>query len=52
MYLSFETDHGPDALSAAFPEATLSRLRSLKQAWDPEGIFSQNFDVTAPAASA
>jgi FAD/FMN-containing dehydrogenase len=51
MYLSFETDHSPVALSAAFPEPTLSRLRAIKQTWDPEGIFSQNFDVTAPAAS-
>lgn len=51
MYLSFESDHGPQAVAAAFPEPTLTRLRSIKQKWDPDGIFSQNFDVAAASVT-
>lgn len=45
MYLSFESDHRPDHVSEAFPEATLGRLRAIKSAWDPDDVFNQNFDV-------
>jgi len=45
MYLSFESAHGAGDLVRAFPEPTLSRLRTIKGRWDPEGVFSQNFDV-------
>ncbi|MFG6503719.1 FAD-binding oxidoreductase [Microbacterium sp. P05] len=47
MYLSFESDHAPRHVEDAFPPRTLARLRDLKAIWDPEGIFTQNFDVTA-----
>ncbi len=47
MYLSFESAHGSSSVSEAFPEPTLSRLRALKKRWDPDQIFTQNFDVTA-----
>ncbi len=46
IYLSFESDHAPERLLDAFPPATLERLRAVKRAWDPDGIFDQNFDVT------
>ena len=46
VYLSFESDHAPERVLDAFPPATLERLRAVKKAWDPDGIFDQNFDVT------
>jgi FAD/FMN-containing dehydrogenase len=46
MYLSFETDHGPDAVAEAFPPATLARLRAIKRRVDPDRVFVQNFDVS------
>lgn len=46
MYLSFETGTGPEVIQAAFPPATLSRLRDLKEKYDPNNVFSQNFSVT------
>jgi FAD/FMN-containing dehydrogenase len=49
IYLSFESAHGPSSVSEAFPEPTLGRLRALKKRWDPDHIFTQNFDITAGA---
>jgi FAD/FMN-containing dehydrogenase len=45
MYLSFESHHSADDVEAAFPTQTLARLRDTKRAWDPDDVFSQNFDV-------
>jgi FAD/FMN-containing dehydrogenase len=45
MYFSFESDHAPDRIVDAFPPATLERLRSIKRQWDPDRVFTQNFDV-------
>lgn len=45
LYLSFETDTGPDALARAFPPATLARLRTLKRRYDPTGLFRDNFFI-------
>ena len=45
LYLSFESDHTPASVSEAFPEPTLTRLRALKEKWDPDRIFTQNFDL-------
>jgi hypothetical protein len=45
MYFSFESDHAPDRIVDAFPPTTLERLRSIKRQWDPDGVFTQNFDV-------
>ncbi|WP_066039511.1 FAD-binding oxidoreductase [Herbiconiux solani] len=50
MYLSFESGRDPGRIMEAFPPATLSRLRAIKSEWDPEGVFSQNFDVTRPSS--
>lgn len=45
MYLSFETDTGPEILARAFPAAHLERLRGLKAQWDPAGLFRDNFRI-------
>ena len=45
LYLSFETAHTPERIHDAFPPRTLDRLRRIKTAWDPDGIFDQNFSV-------
>lgn len=45
MYLSFETDTGPEILARAFPAAHLERLRDLKAHWDPAGLFRDNFYI-------
>ncbi len=45
MYLSFETDTGPDILARAFPPTHLKRLRELKAFWDPTGLFRDNFFI-------
>lgn len=49
VYLSFETDTGPDRVAEAFPPPTLTRLRSLKSELDPTHLFRDNFDVAVPA---
>ncbi|PJJ73448.1 FAD/FMN-containing dehydrogenase [Diaminobutyricimonas aerilata] len=49
LYLSFEADPRPDDLERAYPAATLDRLRAIKGHWDPDRVFTQNFDVSVPA---
>lgn len=46
MYLSFETGHRPGHVREAFPPPTLDRLRAIKRKWDPDRVFTQNFDVS------
>ena len=46
IYLSFESNHRPEDVEAAFPAPTLARLRAIKYRWDPNGVFTQNFDAT------
>jgi hypothetical protein len=48
LYLSFETDQRPQRLHDAFPADTLTRLRELKAAYDPENVFDQNFPIAPP----
>jgi alkanesulfonate monooxygenase SsuD/methylene tetrahydromethanopterin reductase-like flavin-dependent oxidoreductase (luciferase family)/FAD/FMN-containing dehydrogenase len=45
LYLSFETDLRAERLTDAFPPATLARLRALKQQFDPDHVFRDNFAV-------
>jgi alkanesulfonate monooxygenase SsuD/methylene tetrahydromethanopterin reductase-like flavin-dependent oxidoreductase (luciferase family) len=54
LYLSFETDTGPDVVARAFPPTHLRRLRDLKRSWDPTGLFRDNFfiDPAEPAPTA
>ena len=47
-YLSFETEQGVEQVEAAFPAATLARLRELKGRLDPGNLFSDNANI-APA---
>ena len=47
LYLSFEMDKDPRRLADAFPPASLARLRDLKAAYDPEGLFNANFPLRA-----
>lgn len=44
-YLSFETEVGPAQLAAAFPPATLERLRRIKAEVDPGNLFRDNASV-------
>jgi len=45
MYLSFESATGPEVLARAFPPDHLTRLRALKQRYDPTGLFRDNFFI-------
>jgi hypothetical protein len=38
-YLSFESNRSPQRVNDAYPPATLTRLRSLKQHYDPDNLF-------------
>ncbi|MFB6611235.1 LLM class flavin-dependent oxidoreductase [Agromyces sp. NPDC056379] len=44
-YVSFETEAGPDAVSAAYPPATLERLRAIKAEVDPGNVFRDNANI-------
>ncbi|SFR67809.1 FAD/FMN-containing dehydrogenase [Agromyces sp. CF514] len=44
-YLSFETEQGPEQLAAAFPPATLERLRAIKREVDPGNLFRDNANI-------
>lgn len=52
LYLSFESAHTLASVTEAFPEQTLSRLRTLKTKWDTGRVFTQNFDISAAPGSA
>jgi hypothetical protein len=45
LYLSFETDPRPERIAEAFPPRTLTRLRELKERYDPTNVFRDNFNV-------
>ncbi|HEV2530074.1 MAG TPA: LLM class flavin-dependent oxidoreductase [Thermomicrobiales bacterium] len=45
LYLSFDASLHPDRISEAFPPRTLDRLRMLKDRYDPDNVFRDNFNV-------
>lgn len=47
-YLSFQSRPQPDDVRAAYPEPTLTRLRAIKQQWDPETVFDHGPPLPAP----
>lgn len=51
MYLSFDSSLRPERIAEAFPPATLERLRAIKAAVDPEGMFRDNFAIITSAAA-
>ncbi|GAA1148829.1 LLM class flavin-dependent oxidoreductase [Ornithinicoccus hortensis] len=50
IYLSFESDLGPERVGEVFPPATLERLRAIKARVDPENVFRDNLDLGLPPA--
>jgi hypothetical protein len=44
-YLSFDTEQGDEQVEAAFPPATLARLRAIKAEVDPGNVFRDNVNV-------
>lgn len=47
QYLSFDSSLRPERIAEAFPPATLARLRAIKAQVDPDGVFVDNFAITA-----
>ncbi len=45
MYLSFDTSLRPERIATAFPAEVIERLRAIKAAVDPDGLFGDNFSV-------
>ena len=45
LYINFESDQRPERLADAYPGETLTRLRRLKTAYDPDNVFNQNFPI-------
>jgi hypothetical protein len=47
-FVSFMGTDGPASVAAAYPAATLARLRDVKRHWDPGNLFRHNLNI-APA---
>jgi FAD/FMN-containing dehydrogenase len=45
-YVNFLSDEGTVGLSAAYPAATLARLRAIKGRYDPENLFRLNQNIS------
>ena len=45
MYVSFDTSLRPERITTAFPVEVIDRLRAIKDAVDPDGVFGDNFSV-------
>jgi FAD/FMN-containing dehydrogenase len=45
-YVNFLNNEGPDRVRAAYPDATLERLRRIKQRFDPHNVFRRNENIT------
>lgn len=45
VYLNFQGSESPDELAAAYPPATLARLRAVKRRYDPGNVFRRNHNI-------
>jgi hypothetical protein len=43
---NLETDDRPQRLHDAYPDQTLTRLRRVEAAYDPDNVFNQNFPIS------
>ena len=50
-YVNFQGTADAADLRAAYPPATLARLRAVKRSYDPGNLFARNLNVTPGAAS-
>jgi len=50
LYSSFDSDDRPERLPEAYPTATLARLRAIKHAHDPAGVFRDNRPIDPATA--
>jgi FAD/FMN-containing dehydrogenase len=44
-YVNFVTEEGPEAIRAAYPDATYRRLQAIKKRYDPGNLFRLNQNV-------
>lgn len=51
-YVNFFSENTGQEILAAYPPATLARLASIKQKYDPQNLFSQNYNITPSSATA
>jgi FAD/FMN-containing dehydrogenase len=45
VYVNALDDEGPDRIRAAYDDATFTRLRQVKQRWDPDNVFRLNQNI-------
>ncbi|CAN5595480.1 FAD-binding oxidoreductase [soil metagenome] len=46
VYVNFLDDEGPERIRDAYPDATLARLKTIKQIYDPENFFRFNQNIS------
>jgi FAD/FMN-containing dehydrogenase len=52
VYLNFEPDTGERNVRSGFGDAKYERLAALKAEWDPDNLFSVNYNVAPRSAPA
>ena len=48
-YVNFQAEEGGESLAAAYPDATLGRLREIKRRYDPTNLFRLNQNIPSAA---
>lgn len=51
-FVNFMADDGLEAVGAAYPPATLARLRDVKRRYDPDNVFGHNHNIRPGQTSA